>query len=138
MGQDRTEHEDVLFSLILIARHNPRCFAYFVPFKLHRKQLRQVLGSPHFTDEKTKAEKLKDLPKVTELKSHGPVDGSQHLSSHTLGYMLCLKGYPSNKKQTAMQRFYPESIRERGPEWKWPRKGKTERLLKRPRWSHFA
>lgn len=43
---ERTEHDDVLFTLILIARHNPRCFAYFVPFKLHRKQLRQVLDHP--------------------------------------------------------------------------------------------
>lgn len=89
---ERMEPDDVLFSLILIARHNPRCFAYFVPFKLHRKHLRQVLGSPHFPDEKTKAETLRDLPKVTELKRHGPGAGSRHLSSHTLGYTLCLKG----------------------------------------------
>lgn len=63
---------------------------------------------PHFTDEKTKAEKLKNLLTITELKCHGPVDGSRHLNSPTQGYMLSLKGYHSNKKQLTMHRLYPE------------------------------
>lgn len=120
--RDRNPMVYLLSCLILITRHNPRCFAYFVPFKLHRKHLRQVLGSPHFPDEKTKAEKLRDLPKTTELKSDGPVAGSQ---AHTLGCMLCLQGCPSEKKQVARQ-SPARNTRAVGPAWKAPRRRKRE------------